>query len=295
MKILILGAGGQLGNELGWKLNNLGEVKALGRGGLDLTNFSAIRSIITSYQPDWIINAAAYTAVDKAESEPDLAFKINAEAVAVIAEEVKKYNAWLIHYSTDYVFDGEKTTAYGEQDQTNPINIYGKSKLAGEEAIQKSGCNYLIFRTTWVMGSYGNNFAKTILRLAKEKDSLNIINDQYGAPTTTGLIAKVTKSVIGMTEKKNLKAGIYHLVPYGQTTWYEIADKLVELVKEKRPDLISADLKLNPINTSEYPTPARRPKNSMLNNKKLQQLLDFELPNWEVAFIAVANKIIKEL
>lgn len=295
MRILILGAGGQLGNELGQTLINLGEVKALDRDKLDLTNFPAIRSIITSYQPDWIINAAAYTAVDKAESEPGLAFKINAEAAAVIAEEAKKNNAWLIHYSTDYVFDGEKATAYGEQDQTNPINIYGKSKLAGEEAVQKSGCNYIIFRTTWIMGSYGNNFAKIILRLAKEKGSLNIINDQYGVPTTTDLIAKVTQSAIEMTTKNSLKAGIYHLVPYGQTTWYGIADKLIEMVKQKRPDLISADLILNPINTSEYPTPAKRPKNSMLNNRKLQQLLDFELPNWEVAFITVANKIIKEL
>lgn len=293
MKILLLGAQGQLGQELKAHLSAMSDLKACGRNQVDLTSQESIEQAIRSFKPDCIVNAAAYTAVDKAESEPELAFKINTKAVSVIANEAKKIDALLIHYSTDYVFDGKNTQPYNEQDATNPISVYGESKLAGEEAIINSGCKHFIFRTTWVIGKHGSNFAKTILRLAQEREQLKIINDQHGVPTTTSLISRITVTAIKSSQPSTWPYGIYHLAPKGQTTWYGIAKTLLELAKEK--EITLAISSLLPITTSQYPTPASRPSNSLLNTNKLEALINFELPYWEDEFLKVANHIIKDL
>lgn len=293
MKILLLGAQGQLGQELKMNLSAIGDLQAYGRDQVDLTNQESITQAIRSFNPNCIVNAAAYTAVDQAESEPALASKINAEAVSIIASEAKKTNALFIHYSTDYVFDGKKAQPYHEKDQTNPISVYGQSKLAGEEAIAKSGCKHLIFRTTWVIGAHGNNFAKTIFRLAKEREQLKIINDQHGVPTTTNLISKVTAAAIHSLDSIPWPSGIYHLSPKGQTTWYGIAKTLLDLAKER--DVTLAIKSILPITTLEYPTPASRPSNSLLSTNKLEQVLNFELPYWQDELAIVASDIIKGL
>ncbi len=296
MRILLLGSNGQVGWELRHTLPDLGEVKSCGRSDVDLTNFDAIRTVIADFKPDCIINAAAYTAVDRAESEAELAFRVNAEAVAVLAEEAQKLDSWLIHYSTDYVFDGCKTGPYKETDETNPINVYGLSKLAGEQAIINSGCKHLIFRTSWVMGRHGKNFVRTILRLVQERDSLSVVDDQHGAPTTAGLIAKVTQeAVVRITAEEAWLQGIYHLAPHGQTTWYGLAELLVELAGRSGMPITINKSKIHPIATADYHTPARRPLNSRLDTQKLEGVLSFQLPSWKDDFIGVSQEIIKEL
>ncbi len=297
MRLLLLGANGQLGQELNHRLSSVGEVKACRRSDVDLTDHHSIIAAIDAFSPDVIVNAAAYTAVDKAETEPELAFKINADAVGVLANEADKHNIWLIHYSTEYVFDGTATTFYSETDATNPINIYGKSKLAGERAITENGCKHLIFRTTWIIGQYGrHNFAKTILRLAKEHSSLNIVNDQFGVPTTPALIAKVTATAIKDIATSNAwPSGIYHLAPRGQTTWHEIAQTLIHLANEEQLNITVDKRSVHPIKTTDYPTAAKRPPNSLLNTNRLEQYIKFNLPHWEDDFSIVAKEIIKDL
>jgi dTDP-4-dehydrorhamnose reductase len=296
MKILLLGANGQLGHELSRTLLALGEVKACGRAEVDMTNGHSIVNTIDAFKPDVIVNAAAYTAVDKAESECDLAFKVNAEAVRILADEATKRDIWLIHYSTDYVFDGSKTEPYLETDVPNPINVYGESKLAGEQAITGSGCKHLIFRTTWVIGKDGSNFAKTILRLASERDTLSIINDQFGVPTAPALIAKVTKAAIeAIATANHWPSGIYHLAPHGETTWHGIAQTLIQLAKEAHVPLATDESGLQAITTAEYPTAAKRPANSLLDTSKLEKQLKFNLPDWEDDFSLVVEGIIREL
>lgn len=295
MRILLLGANGQLGQELSRTLPSLGEVKACGRSEVDLTNKHSIIEAIDAFKPEVIVNAAAYTAVDKAESERDLAFKVNAEAVGILASEAAKLDIWLFHYSTDYVFDGSKTEPYLEADTPNPINVYGESKLAGEQAIITSGCKHLIFRTTWVIGKDGHNFAKTILRLAAERDALSVINDQFGVPTTPALIAKVTAEAIEAVEKEaHWPPGIYHLAPHGETTWYGIAQALLQLADEAHVTLATDESNLKAITTADYPTAAKRPTNSRLDARKLQRQLTFNLPDWPDDFSTVAKEIIKE-
>lgn len=296
LRILLLGANGQLGQELSRTLTSLGKVKACGRGDVDLTDELSITKAIDKYNPDVIVNAAAYTAVDKAETERDLAFKVNANAVVTMASEAAKRDIWLVHYSTDYVFDGTKSIAYTESDAVNPINVYGESKLAGEQAITLSGCKHLIFRTTWVIGKDGGNFAKTILRLAADRDALSIIDDQFGVPTTPNLIAKVTIDAIqAIMHQTAWVPGIYHLAPHGETTWYGIAKTLLDVARDEQLPLSIVDGKLNPIATTEYPTPASRPASSRLSNSKLEQQLSFKLPNWKHDFIIVAKEIIEEI
>lgn len=296
MKILLLGSNGQLGQELHRVLPLLGALKACGRNEVDLTDSGSIAAAIDVFQPDVIVNAAAYTAVDKAESERELAFKVNATAVAVLAEEAAKRNIWLIHYSTDYVFDGSSKHPYSETDQPRPINVYGESKLAGEKAIASSGCKHVIFRTTWVIGPDGHNFAKTILRLAIERESLNVIDDQFGVPTTPTLIAKITAAAIDATASSTpWPSGLYHLAPHGKTSWFGIAQTLIQQAREQRLSLLVNESSLQPIETSEYPTPAKRPKNSLLNTNKLEQQLSFNLPEWKDHFLEVVDQIIKEI
>nr|VFK79281.1 MAG: dTDP-4-dehydrorhamnose reductase [Candidatus Kentron sp. SD] len=295
MRILLLGAGGQLGRELGRTLPDLGNVKVCGRADVDLTDKHSIIEAIDAFDPDVITNAAAYTAVDKAESERDLAFKINAEAVGILANEAVKRDVRFIHYSTDYVFDGSKKGSYVETDPPNPVNVYGASKLAGEKAIIASGCKHLIFRATWVIGRDGSNFAKTVLRLATERDTLGIVNDQFGVPTAPALIAKVTVAgIAAMATSNPWPSGIYHLAPHGETTWHGIARTLLQLAREARVPLATDGSALHAITTAEYPTPAKRPLNSLLDTGKLEQQLDFKLPHWKIDFFKVANEIIEE-
>lgn len=283
-KILLTGINGQVGHALYPKLQTLGEVFALDRGQLDLTKPDAIREVIQRIKPDLIINPAAYTAVDKAESEPELAHAINASAPLVFAEEAAKLNALLVHYSTDYVFDGNKTSPYVEADETNPLSVYGTSKLAGEKAIQSVGAAHLIFRTSWVYGAYGKNFLRTILRLAAERESLNVVADQFGAPTSSDSIAKATIDTLQKWDPS--KNGIYHLVNAGETSWHGFSQEIVrqyQSLQQKKnwPPLRVALDKIVGISTAEYPTPAHRPNNSRLNTEKLCSVFNTKLERWD--------------
>lgn len=296
MKILLLGSSGQLGTELERQLCAVGSVAAFPRSALDIANHQSIHEAVQAIQPNIIINAAAYTAVDKAEIDEEQAYAVNAEAVDNLAQITQKNKAWLIHYSTDYVFDGCKPTPYLETDLTNPINVYGASKRAGEELITVSNCQHLIFRTTWVIGKDGDNFAKIILRLATQQDSLNVINDQMGIPTSPTLISKVTIDAIQAI--KNTKAwaqGIYHLAPQGVSNWHEIAQTLLTHAERHNLPLCAKAEDIHPISTAEYKTAAKRPLNSILDTSKLRSQLSFDLPHWKEDFLTVASDIIKEL
>lgn len=292
-KILLTGINGQVGHALYPKLQAIGEVFALDRSQLDLSNADAIRNAVQHIKPDLIINPAAYTAVDKAEAEPELAHAINGVAPGILAEEAAKLGALLVHYSTDYVFDGSKTSAYVESDETNPVNVYGASKLAGEQAVTAVGGPHLIFRTSWVYGAYGKNFMRTILRLASEKKALRIVSDQHGAPTSSDSIADAT---IAALEAWNGSGGVYHLVNSGETSWHGFSQEIIRLyqqIQEARnlPRLKLTVENVDQINTVDYPTPARRPLNSRLATEKLERLISRQLPSWNVALADVINTI----
>jgi dTDP-4-dehydrorhamnose reductase len=285
MKILLLGAKGQVGWELQRSLAPLGQLKACDRETVDLEDLDELQTTIREYSPDFIVNAAAYTAVDRAESEPDKAHRINAEAIELLAIEARRLDAWLIHYSTDYVFDGSKPTAYNETDSPNPQSVYGRTKLDGEKAIRKSGCNHLIFRTSWVYAARGSNFAKTMLRLAGERDELKVVGDQIGAPTSAELIADITAlclyRIIQDREFGEVAAGIYHLSPSGETNWCDYARYVVAQALTCGVTLRSEPDDIQPITTSEYPVPAKRPANSRLDTKKLEDTFGVFLPIWQ--------------
>ncbi len=296
MKILLLGSNGQLGRELERQLSSVGSVAAFPRSALDITNHRAVTDAVLAIHPNVIVNAAAYTAVDKAETDAERANSVNAEAVANLAQIAQKNEAWLIHYSTDYVFDGSKPTPYIETDAPNPINVYGASKLAGETAIAAADCQHLIFRTSWVIGKDGNNFAKTILRLAAERNSLKVISDQLGALTSPSLISKITIDAIrALKENKAWPQGIYHLAPQGVSSWHEIAKTLIVYAEQQRVQLNTQVENIQAITTAEYPTAAKRPLNSQLDTHKLRAQLSFDLPHWKDDFLAVASDIVKEL
>ena len=296
MKILLLGSNGQLGGELERQLSSVGSVAAFPRSALDITNHRAVTDAVRAIHPNVIVNAAAYTAVDKAETDAERANSVNAEAVANLAQIAQKNGAWLIHYSTDYVFDGSKPTPYIETDAPNPINVYGASKLAGETAIAAADCQHLIFRTSWVIGKDGNNFAKTILRLAAERNSLKVISDQLGVPTSPSLISKITIDAIrAIKQDKAWPEGIYHLAPQGVSSWHEIAKTLIVYAEQQRVQLNAQVADIQAITTAEYPTAAKRPLNSQLDTHKLRAQLSFDLPNWKDDFLAVASDIVKEL
>lgn len=289
-KILLLGKNGQVGWELQRALAPIGQLLALDRKdqGGDITDFASLQKVISDYQPHIIVNATAYTAVDKAETEAEQALLINGQAVGFLAEQAKLHNSWLIHYSTDYVFDGSGTTAWQETAQTNPLNSYGHTKLAGEEAIRSVAGHYLILRTSWVYGAYGHNFIKTILRLAREKETLSIIADQIGAPTGAELIADVTAQCI---DKLNpALTGIYHLAASGETSWHGFASHIVEQAKGFLNEALIVK-EINPIATEAYPTPAKRPHNSRLNSDKLTTTFDLNLPAWQLG----VNRVIAEI
>lgn len=282
MKILITGANGQVGWELQRTLAPLGEVIALGRDALDLANADAIRKALRQAAPDVIVNAAAYTAVDKAEEERELAHAVNGIAPGVLAEEAKLLNAALVHYSTDYVFDGLKGAPYEEIDVAHPASVYGKTKLAGEKAIAAVNAPHLILRTSWVYGARGKNFLRTILRLADEREELRVVDDQFGAPTWSRMIAEATSAILAQCLHKGAvagvlaeKGGLYHLTAAGQTSWFGFASEIVKYT-EKYP-------RMTPIATAEYPLPAPRPAYSVMSNARLTQAFGICLPAWQAS------------
>ncbi len=292
-KILVFGRVGQVGWELRHKLACLGEVTAIDYPEIDFSKPDSIRTTVRAAEPVVIINAAAYTAVDKAESNPDLAMAINGTAPGVIAEEAKRLGSILVHYSTDYVFDGANLSPYVETDAPNPINVYGKTKLAGDEAIQGVGGDYLILRTSWVYGARGSNFLLTMLRLAQERAELQIVDDQIGAPTSSECIAQATANILAQLlapagRGLDGRSGIYNLTSTGETSWYGFAKALLSQSAATYgfsvPDLI-------PIKTSEYPRPATRPANSRLNCQRLAQTFGINMPSWEDALSLVLETL----
>ena len=284
MKILLLGKNGQVGWELQRSLSVLGELIALDRHSEpcgDLSQPERLAQTVRSLRPDVIVNAAAHTAVDKAESEAELARTLNATAPAALAQVAFETGAWLVHYSTDYVFDGSGEQPWREDAATGPLGVYGQTKLEGEQAIAASGCKHLIFRTSWVYAARGGNFAKTMLRLAQERERLTVINDQHGAPTGADLIADVTAHAIRTAWQRPQLSGLYHLVAGGETTWHGYASHAIARARELRPELAWKVGEVAPVPTSAFPTPARRPLNSRLDTSKLQQAFGLVLPHWQ--------------
>lgn len=295
MKILLLGKDGQVGWELQRSLAPLGEVLALnsrseGYCG-DLADLPGLARTVQDWAPEVIVNAAAYTAVDKAESEREQAFRVNAEAVGVLAEAAAASGALLVHYSTDYVFPGQGVTPWRETDDVGPLNVYGQSKLAGEQAIQASGCKHLIFRTCWVYAARGNNFARTMLRLASERDTLGVIDDQFGAPTGAELIADVTAHAIVATRRDAALSGLYHLAAAGETTWCGYARFVLEQAAAAGVALKVSAEAVNALTTDAYPTPAKRPANSRLDTHKLEKAFGLRLPDWQQGVARMLTEI----
>lgn len=286
VKILLFGKNGQVGWELQRSLAPLGQLIALGSKSEefcgDLTDPAGIRRTVRKIAPDIIVNAGAYTAVDKAESEPELAHLLNAQAPDILAQEAMRLNAWLIHYSTDYVFNGHGERPYLETDDTGPLNIYGKTKLEGEKNILNSGCSHLIFRTSWVYAAYGNNFIKTILRLAHHRDKLSIVDDQIGSPTGAELIADITAYALLAIKHKPRISGIYHLTANGSTSWFGFAKFILETAERANLPLRVQSTAVQPIKSNDFPLPAKRPLNSRLSTEKLVKNFDFMLPVWQI-------------
>jgi len=285
MKILLLGANGQVGHELTRSLRSLGEIVATTRSGVldgedcevaDFDQPDSLPALIHRVSPDIVVNAAAYTAVDRAESEPEAAFRINAEAPGRLAEACAVSNALLVHYSTDYVFDGQGKRPYREDDPTAPLGVYGASKLAAEHAIETSGCRRFILRTAWVYGNHGANFMSTMLRLGAEREELRVVADQIGTPTAAGLIADVTARIIATSSQAY---GTYHLTAEGQATWHAFAVEILE--SAHRRGLLDRLPRVVPITTAEYPTPAKRPAYSRLDTSSLRRTFDIRLPEWK--------------
>jgi dTDP-4-dehydrorhamnose reductase len=286
MKILLLGKTGQVGSALTPLLTRLaqstdaGALVALGRADVDLSDAAALAQAVQQVQPTLIVNAAAHTAVDRAETEPDIAFAINALAPGVLAQQAANLNALLVHYSTDYVFDGSQQTPYRESDPTHPLGVYGQSKLAGEQAVQASGCRHLLLRTSWVYDSTGRNFLTTMLRLAKQHGKLRVVGDQHGSPTSAAMIAAASLQVIrSMLNQPAMQGGLYHLTAQGQTTWHGFAQAIMRKA--------GLDVPIEAITTADYPTPARRPAYSVLDCSKLQTEFNYRLPGWQQALDAL--------
>tara|TARA_B100001029_G_C15035429_1_gene439814 strand:+ start:633 stop:1514 length:882 start_codon:yes stop_codon:yes gene_type:complete len=293
MKIFLLGKDGQLGRALNKSLSEDYEVYAYNKKELNLLDFKKLKEEILTVNPDIIINAAAYTKVDLAEQEQELSMAINANSLNLIADMTKSCKARLIHYSTDYVFDGTSEKAYQEDDLTNPINYYGYTKLEGEKNILKSGCNYFIFRTSWVVSSFGKNFVNNIIDLASKKDSLNIITDQIGVPTSVDLISTITKEFILKSRSK--KNGIYHLVPNGLTSWYELARYIVNYLEKKNYKLNLNVKNINPILTKDFNSKTKRPLNSLLSNNKISKEINYKIEDWNMSIDKILDEIILKI
>ena len=299
MKILLLGKNGQVGWELQRSLAPLGELIALDRHSVgqcgDLSNLAGLADTVRAIRPDVIVNAAAHTAVDRAESEPELANTLNALAPGVLAEEAAQVGALLVHYSTDYVFDGSGERPWQESDTPAPLSVYGHSKLAGERRIQSAGVRHLIFRTSWVYGARGGNFAKTMLRLAQERERLTVINDQFGAPTGADLLADVTAHAIRQVLAHPQNAGLYHLAAAGETTWHAYAQHVLAQARLEKPTLPIKATEVAPVPTSAFPTPARRPLNSRLSTQHLQSTFGLTLPPWQQGVNRMLAEVLAEV
>lgn len=293
MKIVILGSNGQLGQRLENDLNSKFNLFSFNKKNLDITNLNKVSRVIRSINPKIIINASAYTAVDKAEDEKKLAFRTNDIAVRNIAKISKDLDCVLIHYSTDYVFDGKKKTPYIESDTPNPINVYGNSKLKGEKAISELNEKHYILRLSWIVGENGSNFVNKILELSLKKNVLKVVKDQFGAPTSTSLVSKVTENLIQtIYKKKPWPYGIYHLAPKGKTTWHEMAKVFLKFAKKE-----GLSVKIDPntvvaVSSGEFPTKAVRPQNSIFNTEKLRKKINFDLPHWKDDFISISKNIL---
>ena len=295
MKILLFGKGGQVGWELQRSLAPLGELIALDHDSTSLcgnfADLAGIAATVRAVSPDVIVNAAAHTAVDKAESEPQLARTLNALAPGVLADEAQKIGAWLVHYSTDYVFDGSGDTPWRESDATGPLSVYGQTKREGELAVARCA-HHLIFRTSWVFAARGANFAKTMLRLASERETLNVIADQIGAPTGAELLADVTAHALRMVQDSPQLAGTYHLVAGGETSWHGFACHVLEYARARGREFKVAPGAVKAITTAEYPTPARRPLNSRLDTRRLRETFGLHLPDWKIAVDRMLDEIL---
>ena len=298
MKILLFGKNGQVGWELQRSLAPLGALIALGTNSQDLcgdfTNPEEIAQTVRAVEPDVIVNAAAYTAVDKAESERDLAHLINAQTPGVLAREAEKRGAWLVHYSTDYVFDGSGDKPWLETDEPNPLNVYGQTKIEGEKAIQASGCRHLIFRSSWVYAARGNNFAKTMIRLAQERDSLSVVNDQIGAPTGADLLADVTAHTLRAVQKNQAIGGLYHLAAGGETSWYDYARFVLDFASHAGVEIkVDAD-KIFPIASHDFQASAQRPLNSRLGSDSIVYTFGLHFPNWEIGVMRMLSEFLEQ-
>jgi dTDP-4-dehydrorhamnose reductase len=298
MKILLFGKGGQVGWELQRSLAPLGDLVALDADSQnlcgDFTNPEGLAQTVRAVAPDIIVNAAAHTAVDQAESEPELARAINALAPGVLAQEAKRSGAWLLHYSTDYVFDGSGDKPWLETDPTGPLSVYGKTKLEGEEAIRATGCQHLIFRTSWVYAARGGNFAKTMLRLAQERDFLSVINDQIGAPTGADLLADVSAHAIRAVLRNPDVGGLYHLVAGGETSWHGYASFIIDFARQAGIEIKVTPEAIQPVPTSAFPLPAPRPKNSRLDTQKLKNTFGLNLPHWQSGVARMLTEILEK-
>jgi len=298
-RVLLLGANGQLGFALGGALKALGEVQALTRSEADFSNAFALRDtlfpFVQKFQPHVIVNAAAYTAVDKAQTEQAIALQVNAQSVGILAELAQSINAVLVHYSTDYVFDGAGNTPWAEDDQTNPLSVYGQSKWLGECAVRQHCLKHLILRTSWVVGAHGNNFLKTMLGLAAERDGLRVVADQMGVPTSTDLLAKLTFDILQTmlpAAKEDARFGTYHLAPAGETSWHAYAQYVIAGAFKRGAHLTCKPESIEPIPTSAYPLPAQRPANSRLNTEKIRSTFGTELPAWQVGVDTILDTLI---
>lgn len=282
MRIVLLGRNGQVGGELLRSLVPLGDLLALDRSDGDLQDIQKLGAALDRLRPDVIVNAAAYTAVDLAESEPDKARAVNTDAVRFLAEWAKAHDAWLVHYSTDYVFDGSKDGAYTEKDATNPLGVYGVTKRDGEQAVIASGAKHLVFRTSWVYAARGKNFVHTILNHARDKDKLQIVADQFGAPTSAELIADVTAQALSRALRDPSVSGLYHLVAAGRTSWHGFAQYFLDLARRQGVELRVTPENVLPIASADYKTTAQRPKNSCLGTEKLRKTFGIALPDWKI-------------
>jgi len=298
VKILLFGKNGQVGWELQRSLSSVGELVALDTDDQmpcgDFTRLEDIIQTIHSVSPDIIVNAAAYTAVDKAESESALAHTINTQAPKILAQESLKIGAWLVHYSTDYVFDGNGTKPWKETDPTAPINIYGSTKLEGEKAVINSGCKHLIFRTSWIYSARGENFIKTMIRLAQSRDHLSVIDDQIGAPTGAELLADVTAHSICTALRQPQVSGLYHLAAKGEISWYGYANFVLDKARQSGIKLQVQAENIRPITTGVFPQTARRPRNSRLNTKKIEHTFDLTLPLWQTGVTRMLTEIFEK-
>lgn len=285
MKVLVTGGSGQVGFELRRQLATFGEILAPNRAALDLSDASAVSAYLAQHQPDMVVNAAAYTAVDNAETDQAMAMRLNAQLPAQLAAYCREREAWLVHYSSDYVYNGEGSAPWQEGDATGPCNAYGTTKLAGDEAVATSGCQHLIFRTSWVYSAFGKSFLSTMLRLGAERSALSIVSDQVGAPTPARLIALVTQQALAKLNNSqvasHLESGVYHLAPKGATSWHGFACEIFQVVKDAGLPLAISPEGVSVIPTADYPTPAARPLNSRLSVAKIEKALGIEMPSWQ--------------